>query len=275
MSERPTAGQRSLDGPGVQEPRHGDGRLNVVVTAGGTIAPVDDVRLLSNVSSGRFGAAITEAWLGRGANVWHIQTPTAAVPFLRHAQFDLDAQDPVAEQERLGALQDRWNSVRDRLHLTVLPTGTIAEYQQTLENVLKTERIDVAMLAMAVSDFEPIPVAGKIGSDSESLTIHCRRTPKVIRAVRDWAPGVYLAGFKLLSCATHEELVTAAELACKTNRADLTVANDLQTVRAGQHTVHLVRPGFELVHQPEDGNARRGKPGVKGGSFGLRCRGLV
>jgi phosphopantothenate-cysteine ligase len=80
----------------------------------------------------------------------------------------------------------------------------------------------------------------------------------VIRAVRDWAPGVYLAGFKLLSCATHEELVTAAELACKTNRADLTVANDLQTVRAGQHTVHLVRPGHApLTLEPGDDLGRR------------------
>ena len=30
-----------------------------------------------------------------------------------------------------------------------------------------------------------------------------------------------------------------------TNRADLTVANDLQTLRAGRHTIHLVRPGAD------------------------------
>ena len=29
--------------------------------------------------------------------------------------------------------------------------------------------------------------------------MRCRRTPKVIRSVRDWAPSVYLVGFKLLS----------------------------------------------------------------------------
>ena len=35
--------------------------MNVVVTGGGTIAPIDDVRLMTNISSGRFAAAITEA----------------------------------------------------------------------------------------------------------------------------------------------------------------------------------------------------------------------
>ena len=98
---------------------------------------------------------------------------------------------------------------------------------------------------MAVSDFEPEPVAGKVSSDADSLVVRCRPTPKVIRSVRDWAPSVYLVGFKLLSGATREELIRRAEAACRINRADLTVANDLQTLRQGRHTLHLVRPGAE------------------------------
>ena len=45
--------------------------MNVVVTGGGTIAPIDDVRLMTNVSSGRFAAAITEACLDRGHGLAH------------------------------------------------------------------------------------------------------------------------------------------------------------------------------------------------------------
>jgi phosphopantothenate---cysteine ligase (CTP) len=219
--------------------------MNVVVTGGGTIAPIDDVRLMTNVSSGRFAASITEAWLDQGATVWHIQTPSAAVPLRRFASFNLDAADPAAEHERLNRLREKWDRAHDRLHLEVLPTGTVAEYQQTLENTLKVHTIDVVMLTMAVSDFEPEPQLGKISSDATSLTIHCRRTPKVIRMVRDWSPSTYLVGFKLLSRVSVDELIRRAEHACLINRADLTVANDLQTVRDGRHTVHLVRPGAD------------------------------
>ncbi len=219
---------------------------NVVVTGGGTIAPIDDVRLITNVSSGRFAAAITEACLDREAAVWHIHTPPALLPLVRYARFELDSPDPAAEVDRLMRLRERWQSVRDRLHLVSLEVGTVAEYQQTLQRTLQERSIDVVFLAMAVSDFEPEPRAGKISSEAaESLDLHCTRTPKVIRLVRDWSPSVYLVGFKLLSGVSPEVLIRQAEIACRANRAQLTVANDLELIRQGRHTLQLVRPGFE------------------------------
>jgi phosphopantothenate---cysteine ligase (CTP) len=219
--------------------------MNVVVTGGGTVAPVDDVRLLTNVSSGRLAAAIAESFLARGASVWHIHPASAQVPLKRHARFDLDAADPSAELDRLTRLRRRWLDVRDRLHLVPLPEGTVADYAAALRSTLEARPIDVAVLTMAVSDFEPEPHPGKLSSDAESLVVYCRRTPKVIRSVRDWAPSVYLVGFKLLADVPVAELIRRAEEAGRVNRADLTVANDLRTLRQGRHTLHLVRPGAE------------------------------
>ena len=220
-------------------------RPNVVVTGGGTIAPIDDVRVLTNVSSGRFAAAITEACLERDAAVWHIHTPTALLPYERSARFDLDTSDPSAEIDRLARLHANWQNVRDRLHFVRLQNGTVAEYQQALKRVLEERTIDITFLAMAVSDFEPEPRRGKISSEAESLVIHCTRTSKVIRSVRDWSPSIYLVGFKLLSGVSPEVLIHQAEISCRINRAQLTVANDLELLRQGRHTLHLVRPGLE------------------------------
>lgn len=220
--------------------------MNVLVTGGGTIAPIDDVRSIANTSTGRFSAAISEACLRKGASVWHIHTPYALLPFRRLAGFDLDTTSIQTEHARLDALQAEWTAVRNRYHPVRLPTGTVAEYSDSLRKILTDGPIDIAFLAMAVSDFEPNPVSGKIDSKREGLTIHTHRTPKVIRSVRDWAPGVFLVGFKLLSHASLDRLIQAAESACHSNRADLTVANDLRTLRDGRHTVHLVRPGAAL-----------------------------
>jgi phosphopantothenate-cysteine ligase len=217
--------------------------MNVVVTGGGTVAPIDDVRQIANVSTGRFSARITEACLERGANVWHIHAPSAQLPFLRSAVYDLATTDPTAEHARLERLQSQWHAHGPRLHLVPLEHGTVAEYAAHLERVLRSQPIDIAFLAMAVSDFEPDALAGKLDSGVETLVIHGRRTPKVIQSVRDWSPGVYLVGFKLLSRARPADLIREAQAACRVNRADLTVANDLQTIRAGAHTIHLVRPG--------------------------------
>ena len=227
--------------------------MNVVVTGGGTVAPIDDVRHIANASSGRLSAQISEACLDRGAAVWHIHAPGALLPLQRLARFDLAAPDPAAELDRLSRLAARWRAARDRLHLVPLERGTVADYAAVLERTLRARPIDVAFLAMAVSDYEPDPIAGKLDSAADGLTIRCRPTPKVIRSVRDWAPAVYLVGFKLLSHAPEADLIRAAEAACRTNRADLTVANDMSTVRAGRHTLHLVRPGHpvETLAPPE------------------------
>ena len=219
--------------------------MNVVVTGGGTIAPIDDVRLMTNVSSGRFAAAIAEACLDRGANVWHIHSLSAQIPVRRFAQFALDATDTAGELSRLTQLRERWLRARDRLKLCPLTIGNVSDYASILEQVLRAQPIDVVFLPMAVADFEPEPVPGKISSESDSLVVRCRPTPKVIRHVRDWSPSVYLVGFKLLSRVSRDELVRRAELACRDNRADLTVANDLETLRQGRHTVHMVRPGHD------------------------------
>ena len=228
--------------------------MNVVVTGGGTIAPVDDVRQLTNVSSGRFSAAITEACLARGASVWHVHAPSARLPISRFAEFDLDAPDPEAEHARLARVRQDWLRVRDRLHLVPLRAGTVADYARALEATLRARPIDLIFLVMAVSDFEPEPIAGKLDSETDALVIRALRAPKVIRSVRDWAPASYLVGFKLLSRADEPALIRAAEAACLTNRADLTVANDLRTLRAGRHTVHLVRrdrPAETLAPGPD------------------------
>jgi phosphopantothenate---cysteine ligase (CTP) len=232
--------------------------MNVVVTGGGTVAPIDDVRQIANISSGRFSAMISEACLRRGATVWHIHAPSAQLPFVRGARFDLETARPEAELARLEGLRREWLKVRDRLHLVPVAAGTVADYAETLERTLKTQPIDVAFLAMAVSDFEPEPFGGKLDSEVETMIIRGRPTPKVIRAVRDWSPGLYLVGFKLLSRAGVSELIRQAEAACRVNRADLTVANDLQTVQAGSHTIHLVRPGRATeTFGPDDSPAER------------------
>ena len=220
--------------------------MNVVVTGGGTIGPIDDVRAVTNASTGRFSAEITEACLRRNARVWHVHAPSALLPFSRSASFDLGTDDPNREFARLEALRRNYRLVADRLHLRPFSGGTVAAYRNVLRTVLETEAIDVAFLAAAVSDFEPLATSGKIDSDRSGLILNLEPSPKVIRSVRDWSPGSYLVGFKLLSGSRPEVLIARASEANTRNRADLTVANDMTSLRSGRHTIYLVRANWPV-----------------------------
>jgi phosphopantothenoylcysteine synthetase/decarboxylase len=222
--------------------------MNILVTGGGTVAPIDDVRKITNTSTGRFSAAISEAALRRGARVWHLHMPGAIVPFPAQASVDLDADlDAFEVYERLRFLKSERETNRDRLTLLPLVEGTVPEYAEVLRELLTRKPFDAVFLAMAVSDFAPEFEPGKLSSQADDLILHCRRVPKVIAAVRDWVPEVYLVGFKLLSGVPDTTLIDQALKSCLANRLDLTVANDLQLYQAGRHTVHLVRPEQPVV----------------------------
>ncbi len=219
--------------------------MNVLVTAGGTIAPIDDVRAIANASTGRFGAMIAEAALRRGARASGTSTPPE--PSGRSTawrSFDLETPDLSAEFQRLGRLREEWSEVRDRCHAVPLSEGTVAEYAERLGNASCVTRKSTSPSWRWRRPTSPRSrFSGKLSSDASTLVLRCQRLPKVIQSVRDWSPSVHLVGFKLLSDAPEAELIRQAEAACLENRADLTVANDLSTVRAGRHTIHLVRPG--------------------------------
>lgn len=220
--------------------------MNILVTGGGTVAPIDDVRQITNRSTGRLSAMITEACLALGAEVWHVHAPNALLPYQREAVCDFQAE-PEGELKRLFLLRKLWKANQKRLHLVGLEQGRVGEYATAVRGVLESRPIDVAFLAMAVSDYEPDPVPGKLRSDHETLTITCHRTPKVIRQVRDQSPDLYLVGFKLLSGSSPQGLALAAEDAGRATGADLTVANDQREIAAGRHALHLVRTGHDPV----------------------------
>jgi len=216
--------------------------LRFCVTGGGTIAPIDDVRRIANFSTGRFASEISEQALAQGHEVRHIRTPSAMAPFYRSAALDLDGEDSDAEFERLARLRESYRAVRHRFRLVTLQEGTVADYATELWRILDNEPIDVVFHAAALSDYEPERTSGKLSSGAGEMNLRCVPVPKVIRTVKDHAPGVFLVGFKLLSDVSEERLIETARAAGAANRADLTVANDYRTVREGRHTVHLVSP---------------------------------
>jgi len=183
-----------------------------VITAGGTREPIDDVRVVTNLSTGRFGAAIAHALVARGVRV------------------TLLAGDALASRpERIPA------------GVEVVRFGSFGSLARALDEVLEHPP-DLLFMAAAVSDYSPVPATGKLSSGADSLTLHMTRNPKLLDTLRDRCPDTYLVGFKLLSAVTDTELREVARQQAIRCRLDLTLANDLQRLGRDRHPAVLVSP---------------------------------
>ncbi|MBX3470843.1 MAG: NUDIX domain-containing protein [Planctomycetes bacterium] len=197
--------------------------LTALVTAGGTREPIDDVRVLTNLSRGWFGAAIARALVERGV-----------------ATTLLGSRELLRAPERLDP------------RLTLVPFESYADLAWELERHTGAARPDLLFMAAAVSDYTPVRQEGKLPSSADELTLTLRRTPKLLAGLRArCGPDAHLVGFKLLSGVSRDELVATALRQSRENALDLTVANDLQDLAGDLHPVVLVTPEGATV--PLDG----------------------
>lgn len=185
-------------------------KIRALVTAGGTAEPVDDVRVLTNRSTGRFGAAIANALAAAGVEVTLIGSEGLYARKI-----------PLVGSIR----QVRYESTDDLARALEAAAGRGA---------------DLVFMAAAVSDYRPEAAAGKISSQAEERTLRLTRTPKLLDTLWRACPDAYLVGFKLLSGVSREELERVARGQIERARLDLCVANDLQELGGPTHPVLLV-----------------------------------
>ena len=172
----------------------------VVITAGGTLEPLDPVRVLTNRSSGKMGVALAQAARDAGAAVTLVHAPLAVAvpPGLRAVPVESAAQ---------------------------MCEAVLAEAAQA----------DVLIGAAAVADFRPAAAAPqKIKKDAvEELTIRLVRNPDILAEVaayrREHGRPSLVVGF----AAETEDLLRNAQAKMMAKHLDLIVANDVSRAESG------------------------------------------
>lgn len=165
--------------------------MKVLITCGPTWVAIDDVRVISNTSTGEMGHVLAAEFIKAGAKVTLVegQVTHAAdiqgVSVIKYAFFD------------------------------------------ELDKILRLESVkkyDIIVHAAAVSDFKPQAVKGKISS-GKTLRLNLTPTKKIINTIKRHAPDTLLVGFKLVPGMTVENAAKHARPLFQEPQCDLVVAN--------------------------------------------------
>jgi phosphopantothenoylcysteine decarboxylase/phosphopantothenate--cysteine ligase len=171
----------------------------VVVTAGGTREPIDQVRFIGNRSSGRMGIALAAAAAKRGAEVTLIAANVAlpTPPGVNRVDVETAAE---------------------------LASAAEAEFPQA----------HVLLMAAAPADFRAAePAAGKL-QRSGSLDLSLEPTEDILAALSAGrTEGQTIVGFAAEASASREEAVERARGKLERKGADLIVFNDVSNPEIG------------------------------------------
>lgn len=184
---------------------------NILITGGPTWVPIDQVRVISNISSGATGIAITEAALKMGAKVTLL----------------------------LGPITENFNLKSS--NLKVVRFKYFDELFSLIKKELSTKKYDAVIHLAAVSDYRvKKSVAGKIKSDKKTLSLSLVATPKIVSLIKKYDPDVFLVQFKLEVNTSKDKLIQGAYSELAKNNADLVVANNLSDINKQRHTAYIV-----------------------------------
>lgn len=204
--------------------------MNILITAGNTLVPIDRVRGITNIFTGKTGASIARCAWERG-----------------HSVTLLTSRPEVVENH---PSSERW---------AMLPYRTFADLLQLMGELVMGGELDAVIHCAAVSDylasgiFAPAEgtqfrpetghwdsdsaigpalvdrAAGKVKSDEPELWLRLVRAPKLIDCVRgEWKFRGLLVKFKLEVGVGEEQLLEVAERSRRHSSADLMVANTLE-----------------------------------------------
>ncbi|MCX6795490.1 MAG: bifunctional phosphopantothenoylcysteine decarboxylase/phosphopantothenate synthase [Candidatus Falkowbacteria bacterium] len=199
-------------------------KLKVLVTAGSTTVPIDQVRNISNIFRGGTGAAIARL-------------------FEEHDMMDVTlvtSNRDIWKEEGFGWVSDK-----------IKYFNTYDELIQIMWYEIRNGNYDVIIHSAAVSDYYVHDVClfegnnlisldktTKVSSNHEDVFLRLRQTHKIIDLIRKpWGFKGYLVKFKLQVGIDDEELLKIATKSRITSEADMIVANCLEWAKEKAYVI--------------------------------------
>jgi phosphopantothenate---cysteine ligase (CTP) len=161
--------------------------MNIIVTCGPSYEPIDQVRRITNFSTGRLGITLANAFTDAGHTVICLKGEQATDP------------TPLRADK-------------------IIPFTTNDDLAQKLQQ-LTAEKIDAIFHAAALADFKVASVQNSAGqkitsakfpTGAENLTLTLAPTTKILPQLRRWFPTAKIVGWKYELTGTRDQAVQKA-----------------------------------------------------------------
>lgn len=193
----------------------------ILITSGGTKERIDNVRYITNLSTGNTGSAIAEYFASKGYDVTFIKSADSKTP---------NCNVKIIEYEDFNSIV---NILKDELqnnnYHSVIHLAAISDYSPNKILLGNKEEI--------------LPADIKLSSEHNSITVSFKRNEKIIDKIKHWSKNdkVNLIGFKFVNSDNSTEKEKILQKLFSSSSADFIVYNSHENrVRNNQKTFEII-----------------------------------
>ncbi|MGE3973369.1 MAG: phosphopantothenoylcysteine decarboxylase [Bdellovibrionales bacterium] len=200
--------------------------MKILITSGATREPIDQVRFITNMSTGKTGASLAEKLARQGHKVTYLHGQGAHIP------------DGAAE---------------------TVEYSTFSDLDQKLQSLLSKTTFDLVLHAAAVSDFSVASVRSsksnieldahsKINS-AEKLQVELKPNFKILNQIKDYSQERHplVIGFKLTFTESEGEQQEAIKRLFDGGSVDYVIHNDLKDMREKNRHIFRIHNESEFL----------------------------
>lgn len=220
----------------------------IVITAGGTSERIDNVRKITNSSTGKLGSVIADKLIeehnDKIEKIYYVCSKSSIKPIGEKVEV-VEIVDTYDLQVAVKSILTN-NKIDYFIHSMAVSDYTV-DYVTTAETLAEEIESKDNNVLDTICNFEAKLTGNKISSNYDNLIIKLKRTPKIISMIKTISPETYLVGFKLLDKVSEEELIQVACNLKEKNNCNLVVANDLNNIRCGEHRALVIKSKDDYV----------------------------
>lgn len=185
----------------------------ILIIGGPTSEKIDDVRVITNLSSGKTAVSLAKNAFYRGADVdlWYGAGSEPIPNYIKKTNFI--------------SLNDLLNLVKEK----------------------NLKIFDIIIICAAISDYIPIKQKRKISSDKELLMIKLTQAPKIISLLRKKSAKAKIIGFKVED--KKDKLSYKSINLLKNNKLDYVIANTISAFENEENEIWIFDKNSKSIHK--------------------------
>lgn len=225
--------------------------IRVLITGGGTSEQIDQVRKITNTSTGRLAKQIFDLMVVNkdyiidfvgSDNIKFNKEETTRANIYKVNDFN-----SLQQCMNLLLNNEKYDFIIHAMAISDYYVNAVYDLNDIVKAIIKADFTNEEQLKKVIEKASKLDNSKKLASNYDDLLISMKQTNKIIAQLRTKQPQALIVGCKLLDNVSEGELIQVAQKQIITNKLDFCIANDMKNIYDDTHQALILNKKGEVI----------------------------